>query len=328
MKNLRKHELIKMYTAMVKIRRVEERLVEIFATGVIPGFIHVSIGQEAVAVGVCSTLRKDDYIANTHRGHGQAIAKGIDLKGFMAELYGKRNGVCKGRSGSMHIADKSVGILGSNGIVGGGIPLAMGDAFASQYLNDGRVTVCFFGDGASNEGTFHESLNLASLWNLPIIFCCENNEWAQFTPIKTYIKVENISERGAAYGIPGVTVDGDDVLAVRDAAKEAVNRARKGKGPTLLECKTHRWFGHFAGDKQSYRSAEEIDRVRKYDPIQRFQKKLMARDILNEEDIDEIEQRIRRDIDEAVTYAEESPFPEPDELFDDVYTEENRRWGS
>ena len=311
-----------MFTAMMKIRRAEERLMEIFATGVIPGFIHVGIGQEAVAVGVCSALRKDDCIANTHRGHGQAIAKGIDLKGFMAEIYGKRNGVCKGRSGSMHIADKASGILGSNGIVGGGIPLAMGNAFASHYVNDGRVTVCFFGDGASNEGTFHESLNLASLWNLPIIFCCENNEWAQFTPIEKYIKIGNISNRAAAYGMPGISVDGDDVLAVHDAAKRAVNRARKGKGPTLIECKTHRWFGHFAGDKQKYRPPEEIETVRKYDPILRFQTRLVEGNILGQRDIDEIEQRIRREIDEAVTFAEESPSPGPDELFDDVSREE------
>jgi len=311
-----------MFTAMMKIRRAEERLMEIFATGVIPGFIHVGIGQEAVAVGVCSALRKDDCIANTHRGHGQAIAKGIDLKGFMAEIYGKRNGVCKGRSGSMHIADKASGILGSNGIVGGGIPLAMGNAFASHYVNDGRVTVCFFGDGASNEGTFHESLNLASLWNLPIIFCCENNEWAQFTPIEKYIKIGNISNRAAAYGMPGISVDGDDVLAVHDAAKRAVTRARKGKGPTLIECKTHRWFGHFAGDKQKYRPPEEIETVRKYDPILRFQTRLVEGNILGQRDIDEIEQRIRREIDEAVTFAEESPSPGPDELFDDVSREE------
>jgi len=322
MKNREKGRLIEMFTAMMKIRRVEERLMEIFATGVIPGFIHVSIGQEAVAVGVCSALRRDDCIANTHRGHGQAIAKGIDLKGFMAEIYGKRNGVCKGRSGSMHIADKASGILGSNGIVGGGIPLAMGNAFASHYVNDGRVTVCFFGDGASNEGTFHESLNLASLWTLPIIFCCENNRWAQFTPIEKYIKIGEISKRAAAYGMPGISVDGDDVLAVHDAAKRAVNRARKGKGPTLIECKTHRWFGHFAGDKQKYRPPEETETVRKYDPILRFQKRLVEGNILGQRDIDEIEQRIRREIDEAVTFAEESPSPGPDELFDDVSREE------
>jgi pyruvate dehydrogenase E1 component alpha subunit len=322
MKDVKKDELIKMYAAMVKIRRVEERLMEVFATGVIPGFIHVSIGQEAVAVGVCSALRKDDYITNTHRGHGQAIAKGIDLKGFIAEIYGKRNGVCKGRSGSMHIADKASGILGSNGIVGGGIPLAMGNAFASQYLNDGRVTVCFFGDGASNEGTFHESLNLASLWNLPIMFCCENNEWAQFTPIEKYIRIEEISKRAAAYGMPGISVDGDDILAVYDAAKKAVNRARKGKGPTLIECKTHRWFGHFAGDKQKYRSPEEIETVRQYDPIQRLQKRLAELNILGAKDIGSIEQRIRWEIEQAVKFAEESPSPEPGELFDDVYGEE------
>jgi pyruvate dehydrogenase E1 component alpha subunit len=319
MKDIRKDKLIEIYTAMVRIRRVEERLMEIFATGVIPGFIHVSIGQEAVAAGVCATLKKEDFVANTHRGHGQAIAKGIDLKGFMAEMYGKRNGVCKGRSGSMHIADKSVGILGSNGIVGGGIPLAMGNAFASQYLNEDRVTVCFFGDGASNEGTFHESLNLASLWNLPIVFCCENNQWAQFTPIKKYLKIGNISERSSAYGIGGVTVDGDDVLAVYDASKQAVDRARKGKGPTLLECKTHRWFGHFAGDKQKYRPAEEIESVRQYDPIQRFQKKLMAGKTLKKKDIDRIEQQIQKEIDEAVKYAEASPLPDPAELFDEAY---------
>lgn len=292
---------------------------DIFAQGKIPGFIHVSIGQEAVPVGVCSVLRPDDYISNTHRGHGQALAKGADLKKFMAELYGRRDGYCRGKAGSMHVACKELGIIGSNGVVGGGIPIALGTAFASQYQGNDRVTVCFFGDGATNEGAFHESINLAAVWNLPMVFCCENNRWAEFTPQKVHTKLEDLSRRAEAYGIPGVTVDGDDVLKVRKAAEKAVAKARKGEGPTLLECKTHRWFGHFAGDSQKYRDPKEIEEVRKFDPILRFQNLLLEMKHLTLELVKKMEDQLRVEIEEAVAFAESSPVPGKEDILQDVY---------
>lgn len=316
-----KETLLEMFYMMVKIRRVEERLLDVFAQGKIPGFIHVSIGQEAIPAGVCSCLRQDDYVSNTHRGHGQALAKGVDLKRFMAEIYGRRDGYCKGKAGSMHIACKEFGIIGSNGIVGGGIPISLGTAFASMYKNEDRVTVCFFGDGATNEGTFHESLNLAALWNLPVVFCCENNGWAEFTPQKVHMKIENISERAESYGMVGATVDGDDVLKVREEAEKTINRARKGKGPTLLECKTHRWYGHFAGDAQKYRSQKEIEEVRQFDPILKFQKFLFDSKYLDPRGVEKIEERVKSEIDEAVAFAEASPVPGVEILFEDVYAE-------
>jgi len=316
---MKREELLQMYYLMVKIRRVEERLLDLFAQGKIPGFIHVSIGQEAVPVGICSALRPDDYISNTHRGHGQALAKGADLKRFMAEIYGRKDGYCQGKAGSMHIACKELGIIGSNGVVGGGIPISLGTAFAAVYKGNDRATVCFFGDGATNEGTFHESLNLAALWNLPIVFCCENNAWAEFTPQKVHTKLENLSIRGESYGIPGVTVDGDDVLKVREMAEKAVARVRKGEGPTLLECKTHRWFGHFAGDSQKYRDPKEIEEVRKFDPIVKFQNLLLEMKHLKPEEVEKFEAKIKQEIDEAVAYAESSPVPGKGELLQDVY---------
>ena len=276
-------------------------------------------GRRQCLLGVCSQLEPNDYIFTTHRGHGQAIAKGIDLKRFMAEIYGRKDGFCKGKSGSMHVACKEMGIVGSNGIVGGGIPISLGTSFASMFKGDPSVTVCFFGDGAVNEGTFHESLNLASLWNLPVVFCCENNGWAQFTPQKVYMKIENISSRAASYGMAGVTVDGDDVLKVYEEAEKAITRARKGQGPTLLECKTHRWFGHFAGDAQKYRPSKEIQEARTFDPIKKFQEFLIQSKHINPEYVDTIEARIKSEIEEAVAFAENSPIGELEELFTDVY---------
>jgi len=314
-----KDDLLRMLHMMIKIRRVEEKLLDVFAQGKIPGFIHVSIGQEAVPVGVCSVLRQDDYISNTHRGHGQALAKGADLKRFMAEVYGRKDGYCQGKAGSMHIACNDFGIIGSNGVVGGGIPISLGTAFASAYKGNDRVTVCFFGDGATNEGTFHESLNLAALWNLPLVFCCENNQWAEFTPQKVHTKIENLSVRAGAYGVPGVTVDGDDVLRVREAAEKAVAQARKGEGPTLLECKTHRWFGHFAGDAQKYRDSREIEEVRKSDPILKFQNLLLEMKVLDQAEVKRIEATVRSEIDEALAFAEKSPVPGMEDLLENVY---------
>jgi len=314
-----KEKLLEMLYAMLKIRRVEERISEAFAQGKIPGFLHVSIGQEAVSAGVCSCLRDDDSILTTHRGHGQALAKGIDLKRFMAEIYGREDGYCKGKSGSMHIASRESGVIGSNGIVGAGLPISLGTAFASAYRGEKTVTVCFFGDGASNEGTFHESLNLAALWNLPVIFCCENNGWAQFTPGKVATKLKNLSKRAESYGMPGVTVDGDDVLEVRKEAAKAVGRARNGEGPTLLECMTHRWFGHYVGDAQKYRTPMEVQEARGFDPIEKFRKYLLDAKHIEAEYMDTIEERVCREIDEAVAFAEASPVAGGEELFTDVY---------
>jgi len=314
-----KEKLLEILYLMLKVRRVEECLLDIFAQGKIPGFIHVGIGQEAVAAGVCSCLNSDDFIFTTHRGHGQALAKGIDLNRFMAEIYGRKDGFCKGKAGSMHVASKEAGVAGSNGIVGGGLPISLGAAFASTYRGENRVTVCFFGDGASNEGTFHESLNLAALWDLPVIFCCENNGWAQFTPQKVYMKLQNISKRAESYGMAGVTVDGDDVLEVHGEAGKAIARARKGEGPTLLECKTHRWLGHYAGDAQKYRSATEVQEARESDPIVKYQKFLLESKRIGPEYVDKVEAKIKKEIEEAIAFAESSPVAGIEELFTDVY---------
>ena len=312
-------EQLALLSTMVRIRRVEERLSELFMQGKIPGFIHVSIGQEAVAAGVCSWLGARDPVLTTHRGHGHALAKGIDLPRFMAEIYGRRDGFCKGRSGSMHLADDATGLVGSNGIVGGGLPIAVGTAFASAYRGDGAVTVCFFGDGAANQGTFHESLNLAALWRLPVVFCCENNAWAQFTPQARYMNLERVSGRAQAYGMPGVTVDGADVREVRAAAGEAIARARRGDGPTLLECRVRRWFGHYVGDAQKYRASEDVREARALDPIQRLAGALLESGAIGPGDVEALEARVKAEIDAAVAFAEASPPPGAEDLLTDVY---------
>ena len=312
-------EQLGLLTSMLRIRRVEERLAEIFMQGKIPGFIHVSIGQEAVAAGVCASLTARDSVLTTHRGHGHALAKGIDLKRFMAEIYGRQGGFCRGRSGSMHLADREMGLVGSNGIVGGGLPIAVGTAFASAYRGDGAVTVCFFGDGASNQGTFHESLNLAALWRLPVVFCCENNAWAQFTPQARYMNTESVSSRAQSYGMPGVTVDGLDVRQVRAAAAEAVARARRGDGPTLLECKVRRWQGHYVGDAQKYRPGDDVKEARALDPIQRLAGALIEERAMAPLALDELEARVKAEIDAAVAFAEACPPAADDDLLTDVY---------
>ena len=319
--SLGKQKAIELYTNMVKARVFDERAMELFTAGNIPGFIHVGIGQEAVAVGVCAHLRKTDRIANTHRGHSQLVAKGSDLKRAMAELFGKEIGFCRGRAGSMHLADKDNGVIGASGIVGASLPIAAGFALAAKYRGLDDVTVCFFGEGASNEGTFHESLNMASIWQLPIVYCCENNGWAQFTPQSMTTKVPDIAIRAASYDIPGVTVDGDDVLAVYEAAGKSVERARKGNGPTLLECKTHRWFGHYVGDPQKYRVIDDIEGVRKFDPIPRFEATLIGEKILTPEQAEKIKADVKAEIEEAVKFAEASPLPSADEVLKDVYYE-------
>jgi len=265
---LEPQQLLEMYRKMVTIRKFDERAVEEFHSGNIPGVVHAYIGQEAVAVGVCAALRQDDQIVSTHRGHGHTIAKGADLKPMMAELFGRIDGYCRGKGGSMHIADFSIGMLGANGIVGGGPPIATGAALAAQLEGSDRVGVAFFGDGASNEGAFHGSLNLASIWKLPAIYVCENNRWASGVAATNALSVEDVAVRAVSYNLPGVSVDGTDVLAVHEAAEQAVTRARAREGPTLIECKTYRWRGHSEqrGNPADPRPQDEVEMGRQHDP--------------------------------------------------------------
>jgi pyruvate dehydrogenase E1 component alpha subunit len=304
---------------MLLIRAFEEKADELFALGRIHGTMHLSLGQEAVAVGVCSALRADDYILSTHRGHGHCLAKGADARLMMAEFLGKETGYCRGRGGSMHIADVRGGNLGANGIVAGGLPIATGVGLSIQMRRSGQVCAAFFGDGAANEGAFHEALNLASIWMLPVIFVCENNQYAMSMPVRQAMRVERVGDRAAAYGIPGVTVDGMDVLAVRDAAAEAVQRARAGGGPTLVECVTYRYKGHSKSDRQRYREREEVDRWRQHDPIGRLQARLVAGGMLTEAEADHLAAEAAAMIDEALRYAEAQPEPDPATLLEDVY---------
>ena len=314
-----KEKLIGMYQTMVRIRVFEERVSKEFAAGNIPGFVHVYIGQEATATGACANLRPDDYIASTHRGHGHLIAKGGQMERMMAELYGRKAGYCKGKGGSMHIADVDIGILGANGIVGGGIPVAGGAALSAQMRGTDQVVICFLGDGASNRGTFHEGVNLAACWNLPVVYVVENNLYAEKTRISDTSRVLNLSDRASSYGIPDVTVDGNDVMAVYEAVGEAVARARKGEGPTLVECKTYRWHGHYEGDPQTYKPKEEIEEWKMKDPIPLFRKRLVEMKVLTEQEAEKIDQEVNDEIDRAVKFAEESPFPAPEEALEDVF---------
>lgn len=314
-----KEKLIEMYTKMARIRAFEERVFKEFAAGNIGGFVHLYSGEEATAVGACACLRTDDYITSTHRGHGHLIAKGGETDKMMAELYGKKTGYNKGKGGSMHIAEVDLGILGANGIVGAGVTIAGGAALSAQMRGTDQVCVCFLGDGATNTTRFHEGVNLAACWNLPVVYIIENNRYAESTCISDVCKLANIADRAAAYGIPGKTVDGNDVLAVYEAAGEAVERARKGEGPTLVECKTWRWHGHFEGDMQTYKRPEEIDKWMKEDPIPRFKKQLVEMGTLSAKEIEKIDQEMEAEIKRAVKFAEESPLPAPEETLEDVY---------
>ena len=318
--SLTNEQMIGMYANMKKIRMFEEQVAELFAAGKIPGFVHLYVGEEAVATGVCANLREDDYITSTHRGHGHLISKGGDIKLMMAELLGKKTGYCKGKGGSMHIADLDLGILGANGIVGGGPPLASGAALASQYQGKDLVTACFFGDGAANQGTTHEAMNLATCWKLPVVFVNENNMYGISSCTRNSMCVTDIADRAAAYDMPGVVVDGNDVVAVYEAASEALRLAREGEGPSLIECKTYRHKGHFEGDPCVYRNEEELQEWKAKDPLPRFEKKLLDMQVLTQEKIEEIKGSTEKDLAEAVTFAEESPFPDPSEILEDVYT--------
>ena len=316
-----KEKLVEMYQVMLRIRGFEERLAKEYALGKLAGAAHLSSGQEAAATGACANLRPDDYMTSTHRGHGHLIAKGAKTDRMMAELYGKKTGYCKGKGGSMHIADMDIGVLGSCGTVGGGIPIAGGAALAAQIKKSGRISLCFIGDGAVNTSRFHEGVNLASIWKLPIVYVIENNTYAESTAISYAMNIPNAADRACSYGIPGVTVDGNDVLAVYEAVGEAVTRARRGEGPTLVECKTCRWHGHYQGDSQTYRAEGEIEECKKRDPIKRFRKKLIEMGVLTDEGADGLSQEIDDEMDRAVKFAEESPLPALEEVLEDVFVE-------
>ncbi|MGQ9777781.1 MAG: thiamine pyrophosphate-dependent dehydrogenase E1 component subunit alpha [Thermodesulfobacteriota bacterium] len=313
---------LKMFEQMLTIRSFEEKAIELFEHNLIRGNIHPCIGQEAVSVGVCLALRRDDYMLNTHRGHGNCIAKGADLKRMMAELLGKSTGYCKGKGGSMHIADFEGGNLGANGIVGGGLPIAVGAGISIQNRGTDQVVACFFGDGAVNQGTFHESMNLAAIWKLPVIFICENNQYALSTPIREAISILKISDRALAYGIPGITIDGNDVTEVYIQMREAVERARSGEGPTLLDCVTYRFFGHFTGDPGrgiTYRSREEMEEWLGRCPIKRLREYLFREGLISDEKEEEIRSNVKRSIEEAVRFAQESHFPDSEEATQDLF---------
>lgn len=310
-----------MYLRMLRIREFESKAQTLFADGRIPGFVHLYLGEEAVATGVCACLSDEDYITSTHRGHGHIVAKGGDLKFMMAELYGKATGYCKGKGGSMHIADRDKGILGANGIVGAGHNIAVGAGLSAQYRETDQVCICFFGDASTNQGTFHESINLASVWKLPIVFVCENNNYGISMSQSRHQAIKDVADRGAAYGIPGIAVDGNDVLAVYEAASEAVARARKGQGPTLVECKTYRWRGHFEGDPGNYKPKEEQEAWLKKDPIPRFETFLKENGVLSEKELTACVEQVKNEIKEAIQFAEESPDPDVASVVQDIYSD-------
>ena len=310
------------YNKMHEIRAFEETAWTLFTENTLRGSVHLYTGEEAVAAAVCAQLTDEDYIASTHRGHGHCIGKGAELDRALAELMGKATGYCKGRSGSMHIADFSKGNLGANAIVGGGIPIATGGALALKMQNKPNVAVAFFGDGASNQGTFHEAINLAAVWKLPIIYICENNQFGMTVPVWQSTSVENIADRSAGYGIAGEVVDGNDVVAVYEAFERAKERALKGEGPTLLECKTYRWRGHWTGDPEVYRTREEVEYWKENrDPIKLFGAYMVENGLATEAELDEIAQTVAKKMAEAVEFALSSPDPDPANVLEDVFYE-------
>ena len=311
---------LEMLRSMQTIRRFEERASDEYRSGAIYGTVHCYIGEEAVAVGVCAALDKDDQIVSTHRGHGHCLAKGADMKRMMAELYGRETGCCKGKGGSMHVADFSVGMLGANGIIAAGIPIATGAGLADQLEGKGGVAVSFFGESASNSGPFHESINIAANWKLPMLYVCENNLYAADTAAADTSAVAHVAARASGYGIPGVVVDGNDVLKVYEAAEAAVSRARAGHGPTLIECKTYRWREH-CERARDLRPREEIEAWRRRDPIKRLATELMAPGGLSEDVWEQMDEEILAAVEDAVRFSEESPFPDPEKAVEDVFAQ-------
>ena len=317
---LNRDELLQVYQTMRTIREFEERLHVEFSRGDIPGFVHLYAGEEASAAGIMTHLRQEDRIANTHRGHGHCIAKGVDVKGMMAEIFGKKSGVCAGKGGSMHIADLDKGMMGANGILGAGAPLACGAALAAKYRDNGDIAISFVGDGASNQGTFLESLNLASIWNLPVIFVVENNGYAESTSVDWAVACDSYVDRASGFGMPGVTVDGTDFFAVYEAAGEIIRRAREGGGPSLLECKMIRFFGHFEGDAQTYRASGEVDDIRaNRDCLKSFSKTVTTAGVLSQSDLEACDAAVLGLIDEAVSTAKAAKLPTKADLLTDVY---------
>src|SRR6185369_11402434 len=314
------HEkLIDLYRQMLLIRRFEEKAAEAYVAGKIGGFCHLYIGQEAVGVGAISALRQDDYVLGSYREHGQALAKGMTAKAIMAELFGKVTGCSKGKGGSMHMFDKELGFLGGHAIVGGQIPLATGTAFASKYQGKDRVTVCFFGEAAVNQGAFHESLNMAQLWKVPCIYICENNQYGMGTSLERAMSLRDIAQKACAYEMASEFVDGMDVLAVREATLRAVERGRKESLPTLLEVRTYRFMGHSMSDPGNYRTRAEIEKYQERDPIKLFSASLVEQKIIDEKGLEAIDKEVHEEVEDAIRFADESPLPDPQELYTDVY---------
>ncbi len=319
MSKLRKKDKISMLRTLLTIRRFEEKTIQLYQTAKIWGYLHPYLGQEAVAVGSCQAIDKDDYIVSTHRGHGHCIAKGGDLNKMMAELLGKKTGYCKGRGGSMHIADTELGILGANGIVGGGIPISVGAGFGCKFDKKGRVTICYFGDGAANNGVFHESLNMASIFKLPVIYICENNLYGISMCSEDSVACENIGDRASAYAMPGDIVDGSDPEEVYDSVSKAVELARKGKGPSLIEAKAYRFTGHHPNDPAEYRDKQEVDYHKgEKDPLKNYSKKLIDQKVVSKKEYADMEKEIQNLVDQSVDFAEKSPEPELDKFLEEV----------
>ncbi len=310
MGTLQSGRLLEAYERMVLIRCFEERVHRLFNEGVLHGTVHLCAGQEAVAVGVCMNLREDDVVVSNHRGHGHLLAKGGDPRRLMAELFGRLDGYSKGRGGSQHIMCRDVGFMGANGITGGGIPLAVGEALAFSMRGESRVVACFFGDGASNQGTFHESLNMAALWNLPVLFVCENNMYAMSTRLDAAVPTDTVAVRAAAYGMPGVVVDGNDVVSVATACAVELDRMRRGGGPALIECRTYRFFGHSRSDRLTYRSRDEESWWRERDPLSVARDHLVRMGVLTSEEAEVVRRRMEELVDDAVSFAQESPVPD------------------
>lgn len=312
-------KLVDLYKEMWLIRYFDEKVDQFFAKAMIHGTTHLCVGQEATAAGAIAALQEMDQITSTHRGHGHCISKGADVSRMMAELFGKETGYCKGKGGSMHIADVEKGNLGANGIVGGGIPLAVGAALTSKMKNKGYVVLCYFGDGASNEGSFHEALNLASIWKLPVVFLCENNQYGMSGSVKEMTNIENIADRASSYGIPGKVVDGTDMIEIMNTVFEAVENARQGNGPSLIEAKTYRWKGHSKSDAKKYRTREEEWEWREKDAIKQYKELLIQEELLTEDRAAMLQEQAKQEIEDAVKFAENSPEPSIDSLLEDVY---------
>jgi pyruvate dehydrogenase E1 component alpha subunit len=318
--DLSREDLLDVYRLMRRIRSFEDKLAELVTAGKLAGFLHLYAGEEAVAVGVCKHLSDLDIVTSTHRGHGHCIAKGVEIRGMMAELFGRATGICKGKGGSMHIADLDRGMLGANGIVGAGIPLATGAALTASVKRSGRVAVAFFGDGATNQGQFHEALNMAAIWKLPVVYVVENNGYGEATPTEFVTPVADIAQRAASYAMPSAVADGMDFFDVYEKAGAAIARAREGGGPTLLECKTYRYYGHYVGDPLTYRTKEEAEEVKQNrDPLDLFEQRAVEAGVVDADALRAIDGDVTAELDEAVAWAEESPFPTDEDVLRDVY---------